>query len=167
MKRTVTVITLILLGVIALLVLQMNSAGNICERTKYFSQYRQDLYMLRDLMIKLDQTTNIRGFISKMGEDRDLLNLNAGGLVPLNKAIDHEFAAYKNDLLKVKSIVGINRIGYINIEDGKALWVTMSGGGALGVDYGYVWTQDQPLPTDHKLRSCVIPGEPNWYVFSR
>ncbi len=166
-NSVIAFVVLILIGTLAILYLQSESESVECARAREFSKHRTDLYELQERLLQLNKETGITGYITRMGDERDLVTLSAGHSIPLQKVVDQQFAAHKEALIRIKSIVDGNSVEYVNVETGNSVWVTMSGGGVLGVDYGYVWVNSGILPKDSKLKSCAIPDETKWFAFSR
>jgi hypothetical protein len=166
-KYTLAALVLILMVGVLLLVLPYEPKNPSCGRAKDFVRYKSHLYQLHELLAKLHRSAGIKGFIVRMGDERDLVNLDKEGPISLDKAVAQRLATHKEELLKIKDIVTKNGIGYVSIEAGNSMWVTMSGGGVLGVDYGYVWVEGQSVPADAKVKYCAIPGETKWFAFSR
>lgn len=141
-----------------------SSRNSIDELLTEYPQHRTQLRDLRESLNSLKKECGVNGFVSKYDGRRDLVARSSGDLISLPAATENCSGQQLrlSTLRQLAYDIGIDSVHLLDDE----LWVTVKGGGALGGDFGYLYSEraDRAVTSDDFVS---VGGDSYWYVFVR
>jgi len=154
-------ITILVIGLFSLLV---GCGKGVESLLQDFSKHKLQLNELKVLMLSLKTSSGIRGYVTRMGDETDLLFTGEGQKIPMDRISSEN----QSKVGRVKEIVHQIKGDSVHVLDQDTLWVVMDSGGVLAADAGYTsYDSVPPFPAGDKAKYFPVSGEKEWYVFVR
>lgn len=163
-------IALQLLMSVFVLLIGCTAEGTVRSLQERFPQHSRDLNEVKDLLFEVAVSTkDFRLQSSQVTAGKgDLIDFfeKDWKLMTMSDALGTVFKNSENKLLRIKAIVTNLGADYVsvNTKDG-LVWITMSGGGALNPDQGYVFIRSKEVHPQRLKYSLAIPDQPGWYAY--
>lgn len=137
----------------------LDSLGN------QFPRHKSELSSLVSVLQALHAEVSLNGY-TRYSESPPTVRIgNSQERIPL--AVAQERLPKSSDhLIRLAKLAENLKLDYLSVQFGEYFVITMKGGGTLGGDIGYVYTQKGNLPGGVVKYFKPIPGESYWYAFA-